>query len=161
MIRTALCPDALDPLAALAPLHAMGSGGMASFTGHARPDDGVVALFIEHHPELAVQQLADIAAAAQRRWSLTGVLALHRIGHVPCGAPIVCVAACADHRAAALDATAFMIDRLKCDIMLWKQERLADGHSRWVEQRRADVEKSARWVAQRAEDHRAPEKQAP
>ena len=128
-------------LAALGP-----SGAVASFVGHVRADDGVVELFLEHHPVMtraALQHLADVAAA---RWPLDAVRLIHRVGRLVAGDPIVLVAVAARHRTAALEACAFLIDRLKTDAPLWKRETLSDGSARWVEQRETDVDQAMRWA---------------
>ena len=49
------------------------------------------------------------------------------------------------HRAAALEACAFLIDWLKTRAPFWKREIFADGASRWVEAREADDAAAARW----------------
>ena len=55
------------------------------------------------------------------------------------------VLAAAPHRAAALEATAFLIDWLKTRAPFWKSEQFADGQARWVEARGADDEAASRW----------------
>ena len=60
------------------------------------------------------------------------------------GERIVFVGAASAHRAAALDACAFMIDRLKTDAPFWKREATVAG-DRWVEPRGADASAAARW----------------
>jgi molybdopterin synthase catalytic subunit len=57
----------------------------------------------------------------------------------------VLVIASSPHRAEALSATGFMIDRLKTDVPLWKRESFADGRAEWVEQRAADHARVADW----------------
>jgi molybdopterin synthase catalytic subunit len=161
MIHTALLPTRLDPQHCLQPIYALGSGAVSSFTGHVRADfaqplptqgahpefrDSVTGLFLEHHPVMTARQLDALAHAAKKRWSLDAATAVHRIGHVAAGDAIVCIAAAASHRAHALDACAFMIDRLKTDIALWKQEIYASGATLWVGPRNSDQERSAAWT---------------
>jgi molybdopterin synthase catalytic subunit len=125
-------PFSID--AALAPLEALGGGAVASFTGLVRVDDGVETLTLEHYPgmtEAALRRLAEDAAA---RWSLRGAVIIHRVGTMAPGERIVLAAACAPHRRDAIDACAFLIDRLKTDAPFWKRERLA-GEERWVSPR--------------------------
>ena len=49
------------------------------------------------------------------------------------------------HRAAALDATHFLIDWLKTEAPFWKREIFADGSHAWVEARAADELAAQRW----------------
>ncbi len=120
-------------------------GGLASFCGLCRADDGLAALELEHYPGMTERAIERIAAEAGRRWPLTGCTIIHRVGAIPPGAPIVLVLTASAHRAAALEACAFLIDWLKTRAPFWKREIFADGASRWVEAREADDAAAARW----------------
>lgn len=129
----------------LARLEALGGGAVASFTGLVRGDGGLSELTLEHYPgmtEAALQGLADIAMS---RWALEGVTIIHRVGAMAPSERIVFVGTASPHRAAALEACSFLIDRLKTDAPFWKQERFADGNSQWVEPRDSDDMAAARW----------------
>jgi molybdopterin synthase catalytic subunit len=86
--------------------------------------------------------LADQAAA---RWQLGGLIIIHRVGRLIPGERIVLVATASPHRAAALEACAFLIDRLKTDAPFWKKECFADGEERWVDARESDSAAAERW----------------
>ena len=62
------------------------------------------------------------------------------------GERIVFVAAAAPHRRDALDACAYLIDRLKTDAPFWKRET-RDGQASWVEARESDAAAAERWQA--------------
>ncbi len=123
-----------------------GGGGVASFVGVVRGDDGLTELMLEHHPRMTTAMLRDLAERAAARWQLLGVTLIHRHGSLRPGEAIVFVGTAARHRAAALDACASLIDRLKTDAPFWKRESFADGSSRWVEPRATDEEAAARWL---------------
>ena len=144
MIRTAVQTDDFDPGAELAALGP--HGAVASFIGHVRPDDGVETLFLEHHPAMTQTALEALAASAMQRWPLAAVTLIHRVGALVAGDRIVLVATASPHRAAALDSCAFLIDRLKTDVPLWKKEALADGSQRWVEPRDGDAARAEGWA---------------
>ena len=135
----------IDVAAELARLEALGGGGVASFTGIVRGGDGLTALELEHHPGITLSMMTQIAEQAAARWPLLGVTAIHRHGRLLPGDRIVLVASASPHRAAALEATAFLIDWLKTRAPFWKKEFFADGTSRWVEARAADDDAAARW----------------
>jgi molybdopterin synthase catalytic subunit len=137
----------IDVGAELAQLESLGGGAVASFTGVVRGGDGLTALELEHHPQLTEAMMTRIAAEAAGRWPLLGVTAIHRHGRLTPGERIVLAAAASPHRAAALEATHFLIDWLKTGAPFWKKEYFADGSSRWVEARAADDEAAARWGA--------------
>lgn len=122
-------------------------GGLASFVGLCRADDGLVALVLEHYPGMTERAIGRIAAEACTRWPLTGCTIIHRFGRIPPGAPIVLVLTASSHRAAALDSCAFLIDWLKTGAPFWKREEFATGSSRWVEAKPADDAAAARWSA--------------
>ncbi|MBO9695610.1 MAG: molybdenum cofactor biosynthesis protein MoaE [Sphingopyxis sp.] len=145
MIRVLVQPSAID-VAAEFDLHdAGGHGASASFVGRVRGDDGLTELFLEHHPAMTEAGLGDLAHAAADRWHLSALTLIHRVGAMMPGETIVLVLASSPHRAEALSACAFLIDRLKTDVMLWKRETFADGASRWVEPREGDRGRAERW----------------
>lgn len=129
----------------IADLRSAGAGGIANFTGIVRGGRGLRALEIEYHPRMTVAALEAIAHDAATRWPLLALTIVHRYGRLDLAAPIVFVGASAAHRAAALDAVAFTIDRLKTGAPFWKREHFADGTSAWVETRAADTVSAARW----------------
>ena len=142
MIRVVVSPDALDVAAELAALEK--GGAVATFTGLVRADDGVATLELEHYPGATDAALVRLAEEATARWSLAAATIVHRVGPMAPGERIVFVGACSAHRAAALEACAFLIDRLKTDAPFWKRETVA-GAARWVEARAADDDAAARW----------------
>ncbi|SKB44954.1 molybdenum cofactor biosynthesis protein MoaE [Sphingopyxis flava] len=145
MIRVAVQSAAIDVAAALAAHDAGGHGASASFIGRVRGDGGLVELFLDHHPVLTANGLEDLAAQAGARWRLEALTLIHRVGAMAPGDTIVLVLASSAHRAEALAACEFLIDRLKTDVMLWKRESFADGRSAWVEQRETDHDRAGRW----------------
>lgn len=120
-------------------------GGIASFVGVCRADDGIAALVLEHYPGMTERALGNIAAEAERRWPLAGCIIIHRVGRLLPGEPIVLVLTASAHRAAALESCAFLMDWLKTRAPFWKREEMTDGSERWVEARDGDAAATARW----------------
>lgn len=145
MIRVAVQSESFDPGVEMARLEGLQAGAVASFTGLVRNDDGVMAMTLEHYPGMTERALTDLAEAATARWSLQAVTLIHRVGTLETGDRIVFVATASAHRAAALEACAFLIDRLKTDAPFWKKEHGGAG-DRWVEARSSDNEAAARWT---------------
>jgi molybdopterin synthase catalytic subunit len=137
--------EAIDGAAELAPLAALGGGAVASFTGIARNDDDVVAIELEHYPAMTEASLIALMDEAFARWSLLGGVLIHRVGYIAVGEPIVLVGTAASHRAEALEACAFLIDRLKTDAPFWKKEHRADGSAQWVEAKGSDGDRANKW----------------
>ena len=146
MIRIVVGPEPIDLAAELASVEAAGAGAVATFTGLVRGDDHVELLELEHYPGATENALEALAKEAHARWSLLGATVVHRIGPMRPGERIVFVATAAPHRAAALDACAFLIDRLKTGAPFWKRETRG-GQARWVKARDADDAAAARWVS--------------
>ena len=147
MIRAFIHEAPID-LAAELDLHdAGGHGASASFIGRVRGDNDLTELFLDHHPAMTAAGLADLAHAAADRWHLSALTVVHRVGAMVPGETIVLVLASSAHRAEALAACEFVIDRLKTDVMLWKRESFADGRVAWVEPRESDQARAEKWGA--------------
>lgn len=144
MIRILVSAAPIDLASEMALAETGGAGAVATFTGLVRADDGVTTLELEHFPGMTERALEALARAAQARWSLAAVTIVHRVGPMREGDRIVFVAAAASHRAAALEACAYCIDRLKTDAPFWKRE-IRGSDSRWVEPRASDADAARRW----------------
>jgi molybdopterin synthase catalytic subunit len=120
------------------------AGGVASFVGKVRPDDGVEALELSHYEPLTLPGMEALAEDALSRWSLEGLLIRHRVGTMLPGDSIVLVAAAARHRRAAIEAIDFTMDHLKSDSWFWKREKRG-GQWNWIEPRGQDHSDLARW----------------
>lgn len=139
--------DPAAETAAFAQAHGA-AGGIASFLGQVRTgvnDVGrVEALELRHYAPLTLPGMEALAGQAMLRWSLDGLLMIHRHGVMTPGEPIVLVAAAARHRRDAFAASEFAMDHLKSESWFWKREK-AGGEWRWVEPRAQDFSDLARW----------------
>lgn len=144
MIRVSVDPAPIELAVEVAALEERGAGGVASFTGVVRGDGGVTELMLEHYPGMTEAALIALAEAAAARWALLGVTIVHRVGAMVPGDRIVFVGTAASHRREALEACAYLIDRLKTDAPFWKRERRG-ADAAWVEARASDGEAAARW----------------
>lgn len=122
-------------------------GAIVSFTGLVREQAShgqVVAIELEHYPAMTQKSLEGIVAQAQQRWPLLGVRVIHRIGYLAASEQIVLVAVASQHRSAAFEAAAFMMDFLKTQAPFWKKEFI-DGEAHWVDAKQADMSAIERW----------------
>lgn len=123
------------------------SGAVVLFSGHVRDEAGrVEALHLEHYPGMTERFLGTIVERAGQRWHLNGAWVVHRIGTMRQGEEIVQVAVSAEHRQAAFEACAYLMDILKTRAPFWKKE-LIDGSWHWVEARERDALAAAAWLA--------------
>ncbi len=121
-----------------------GAGGIVSFIGQVRGDDSVEALELRHYDPLTLPAMRGLADEASARWSLEGLLIIHRSGIMYPGEPIVLVAAASRHRRDAFAASDYAMDHLKSQSWFWKREKVG-GLWRWIEPRAADFQDIARW----------------
>jgi molybdopterin synthase catalytic subunit len=127
----------LDVGAAIASVSDPAAGGIAVFLGTTRAEahsDGraLVALDYEAYPEMAGAQLRDLGERARSRWPVLRLAILHRTGPVAVGEPSVLIAVATPHRAEAFEVCRWLIDTLKAEATIWKQEVWSDGHTSWV-----------------------------
>ena len=122
-------------------------GGVASFIGIVRDDPhgpALRAMTLEHYPGMTERMLAAIEQEANRRWSLSASLIIHRYGRLVPGDRIVLVVTAAPHRQAALESCQFLIDWLKTKAPFWKCEETEEGEH-WVEAQVRDDVAAAKW----------------
>ena len=91
-----------------------------------------VALSYETYHEMAERRLAELEAAARRRWPVLECFITHRLGGVPATEASVAIVVSTPHRADAFAAGQWLIDELKKDVPIWKREQWADGTAEWV-----------------------------
>jgi molybdopterin synthase catalytic subunit len=144
MIDVRVQAEAFDIGAEMARFSGSGAGAIASFTGIVRDDGGVTAIELEHYPAMTEVSLLALAQEASARWSLTGCTLIHRVGRMALGEAIVLVITAAPHRAEALEACAFLIDRLKTDAPFWKKEYRGE-EAKWVEAKGSDEARAGVW----------------
>jgi molybdopterin synthase catalytic subunit len=109
-------------------------GGIAVFVGLVRDhDEGRQVLTLDYtaHPT-AAGELARVTAEVANRHDILALATEHRIGHLRIGDTAVVVAAAAAHRAAAFAACRDLIDTLKLEVPIWKEQQFADGACEWV-----------------------------
>lgn len=144
MINIRVQTGRFNSAAALTALEAEGVGAVASFTGIVRGDDGVTAIELEHYPAMTEASLRALAQEAQARWLLSGCVVIHRVGRLAVGEAVVFVGTASPHRAEALEACSFLIDRLKTDAPFWKKEYRGE-LAEWVEAKESDDSRADRW----------------
>src|SRR5688572_10000545 len=81
-------------------------GAVVTFTGICRGDESgapLVAMTLEHYPDMAEAEIVRHVEAAGQRWPLLGVTVIHRYGRLTPGEEIVLVIAASSHREAAFN----------------------------------------------------------
>jgi molybdopterin synthase catalytic subunit len=130
-----LTREPIDANALLAAASRPGAGAVVLFLGTTREMTAgrrTVTLDYEAYDEMAEKQLAELEAECRRRWPLVECVIVHRLGRVPLAEASVAIVVSTPHRADAFAAGQWLIDTLKRDVPIWKQEHWADGTSEWV-----------------------------
>ena len=110
-------------------------GALCVFLGVVRNENGgrpVLRLEYEAYEEMALPLMAEIEAEVRRRWPVTEVVLVHRLGPMQIGEASVAVAVGSPHRGEAFAACRHAIDTLKARVPIWKKEFYADG-SVWLQ----------------------------
>jgi molybdopterin synthase catalytic subunit len=109
-------------------------GGIALFVGTVRNSDhgaDVVSLDYTQHPS-ALSVLTKCAEETADQHDVLAIAVEHRVGHLEIGDIAVVVAVGAVHRGEALAACAHLINTLKAEVPIWKEQHFASGGSEWV-----------------------------
>jgi len=109
-----------------------------------RPADGAIVIFdgivrnhsrgretkhleYEAYEPMALKQMQRLAAEARQKFAIRNVAIVHRLGRLEVGESSVLIVVFSAHRAAAYDASRWLIDTLKQTVPIWKKEFFADG----------------------------------
>lgn len=131
----AITRERLDREALVAAVAHPGVGGIVVFEGVVRDNArGKQVRYLEYdvYPEMAVQQIREIVAVAERRWGVERVAVAHRVGRLEIGEASVIIVVAAPHRGEAFEACRYIIDTLKTTVPIWKKEVATNGEE-WVE----------------------------
>ena len=125
----------IDPSAILAQVASNDAGAVVLFLGTTREftkGRQTASLDYECYPQMAEAKLAELEAQAREKWPLVHVAIVHRLGRLGLGEASIAVAVSSPHRQAAFEAGKWLIDTIKEDVPIWKQENWSDGTSEWV-----------------------------
>lgn len=132
--------EPIDPAAIVAAVSVAEAGGTVLFVGtvrdHSPGKPGVTHLEYEAYAEQVVPKIEEIVAEARRKWAVSRIAAVHRVGSLGVGEISVAVAVSSSHRVDAFPAARYVIDELKRRAPIWKKEHW-EGGAHWV---REDLE---------------------
>jgi molybdopterin synthase catalytic subunit len=150
IVRAVLSADPISVDQAIAAVDSETAGAVVSFSGVVRNHDGgksVERLSYSAHPT-AHQVMSDVvarlvaeqnAAAEQAAGEASGgsgrpvrIWAAHRIGMLEIGDPALVCAVSAAHRGQAFAVCSELVDRIKEQVPIWKEQFFSDGTVEWV-----------------------------
>jgi molybdopterin converting factor subunit 1 len=89
-------------------------------------------LIYEAYEPMALSELRRLGSQAHKRFRVSNIGIVHRIGRLEIGETSVCISVSAPHRRAAFEACEWAIAELKRTVPIWKKEYYEDGEV-WVE----------------------------
>lgn len=111
------------------------AGAVVGFSGVVRDHDGgrsVTRLEYSAHPS-AWETLNEVVhEVARDSHGVRAVAVSHRIGDLRIGDAALVVAVAADHRRAAFETCALLVDTVKDRLPVWKHQHFGDGSDEWV-----------------------------
>jgi molybdopterin synthase catalytic subunit len=110
------------------------AGGICLFVGTIRnknQNKDVENLTMEAYNAMAKKQMERIATEAAAQWPIQKISVSHRTGKLEIGDIAVIIGVCSIHRAEAFKACEWLIDTLKKEVPIWKNEFYEDGSS-WL-----------------------------
>ncbi len=115
-------------------------GAHAVFLGQVRADRrrdaSVTGIAYSAYEEMANKEISRIRETAFARYDLHCLHIWHSIGFVPVGALSLFVFISSAHRRASLEAMEYVVEAIKYEVPIWKEEHWSDGRRVFVEEER-------------------------
>lgn len=141
VVHAVLSAEPISVDQAIAAVESETAGAVVSFSGVVRNHDAgkaVERLSYSAHPT-AHQVMADVVAALVAEHAGEGsasqpvrIWAAHRVGMLEIGDPALVCAVSAAHRGQAFAVCSELVDRIKEQVPIWKEQFFADGTVEWV-----------------------------
>ena len=125
------------------------TGAIVSFIGVVRGydeknDQKINSMTLEHYSGMTESEIEKIIVESYKRWELTGVTVIHRVGELIPSDQIVFVGVSSKHRQNAFDGCNFIMDWLKTKAPFWKVEE-NNNEKNWVSFNDADNQALKKW----------------
>jgi molybdopterin synthase catalytic subunit len=140
-VHAVLSAEPISVDQAIAAVESDTAGAVVSFSGVVRNHDGgkpVDRLSYSAHPT-AHQVMADVVAQLVAEHEDAGdsappvrIWAAHRVGSLEIGEPALVCAVSAAHRGQAFAVCSELVDRIKAQVPIWKEQFFSDGTVEWV-----------------------------
>lgn len=127
---TSLHRQTIDAPAIIAAIKRGEDGAVVVFDGIVRNNTRgrqTLHLDYEAYEEMAEKQMRELAEEARSRFAVRHVTIVHRLGRLQVGETSVLIVVASAHRAAAYEASRWLIDTLKKTVPIWKKETFVDG----------------------------------
>ena len=125
------------------------TGAIVNFVGIVRGYDEknnriIHSMKLEHYPGMTESEIEKIIFESYKRWELTGITVIHRVGNLKPSDKIVFVGVSSKHRQNAFDGCNFIMDWLKTRAPFWKVEE-NNNERNWVSFNASDNQALKKW----------------
>ena len=125
------------------------TGAIVNFVGVVRGYDYknneiINSMTLEHYPGMTESEIEKIIIDCYKRWQLTGITVIHRVGNLKPTDQIVYVGVSSKHRQNAFDGCNFIMDWLKTRAPFWKVEE-NNKRKNWVNFNESDNRALRKW----------------
>ena len=125
------------------------TGAIVNFVGIVRGFDEknnriIHSMKLEHYPGMTESEIEKIIFESYKRWELTGITVIHRVGNLKPSDQIVFVGVSSKHRQNAFDGCNYIMDWLKTKAPFWKVEENNNGRN-WVSFNASDNQALKKW----------------
>ena len=130
-------------------LHQNNTGAIVNFVGVVRGyeeknDQMIKSITLEHYPGMTEAEIEKIIFESYKKWELTGITVIHRVGNLRPTDQIVYVGVSSKHRQNAFDGCNFIMDWLKTTAPFWKVEE-KNNKKNWVNFNESDNQALRKW----------------
>ena len=125
-------------------------GAIVNFIGIVRGIDDkthekIYSMTLEHYPGMTEAEIETILRDASKRWKISAVTVIHRVGKLFSSDQIVFVGVASKHRQNAFDACNYIMDWLKNKAPFWKIEE-SSKEKKWVKFNVSDDDALKKWT---------------
>ena len=125
------------------------TGAIVNFVGIVRGYDeknnrNIHSMKLEHYPGMTESEIEKIIFESYKRWELTAITVIHRVGNLKPSDQIVFVGVSSKHRQNAFDGCNFIMDWLKTKAPFWKFEE-NNNERNWVSFNASDNQALKKW----------------
>ena len=125
------------------------TGAIVNFVGIVRGydeknDQRIDSMTLEHYPGMTESEIEKIIVESYKKWELTGITVIHRVGDLKPSDQIVFVGVSSKHRQNAFNGCNFIMDWLKTKAPFWKVEE-KNNKKNWVSFNESDNQALKKW----------------
>ena len=125
------------------------TGAIVNFVGIVRGydeknDQIIDSMTLEHYPGMTESEIEKIIVESYKKWELTGITVIHRVGDLKPSDQIVFVGVSSKHRQNAFNGCNFIMDWLKTKAPFWKVEE-KNNKKIWVSFNESDNQALKKW----------------